>query len=232
MNNLTSLTAPNVKELGDYAFAQSGITSFNLPEVTKIGHYAFYLTGVTTITQDTGGVIGATEARFPSLRTADNWSFRYMKSLSTVDLPLVTRAGGDVFTDDTSLETVRLDAVEWLSSLFVNCTSLKSVYAPLAMAIMDRSFERCAALETLTLGATPPAFSFSGVTANSVFDQVGTPGNPHPLTIKVAGAMSDTKAQTAYAQWITDAAASAVPGPDPAPVKWQEGYIDLTVVVE
>lgn len=108
--NLTSIqfslnaeTPSTITQIGDYAFARSGITSIMLPnEITEIGNYAFfYCTSLVNVTLPEG------------ITKISGYMFAYCSLLASVELPEnITEIGEYAFYFCQSLTSVDFSALE------------------------------------------------------------------------------------------------------------------------
>lgn len=76
------------------------------------------------------------QAQGHTVTTIGDHAFMYDENLVRVELPAsVTTIEREAFTDDSLLQYVNLDAVEWIGEVaFQSCTSLDSVYVPASAA--------------------------------------------------------------------------------------------------
>lgn len=114
---LTSVSLPNVSEIGESAFNScSSLKSVDVPNVTLVDDDAFFkCTELTTIS-------------LPSVTKIDNGGFEQCGKLSCVDLPLVQTVGDRAFSECYSLTRIDLpSATRIYSSAFLHCTTLVSL---------------------------------------------------------------------------------------------------------
>lgn len=87
-------------------------------------------------------------------------------SLTTLDLPQVTRIKTEAFRNCTSLININLPQINQVyAGVFKGCTSLTSVSLPLAFSIQGLAFDGCTALTNLMLRAAPPSSYTSAFTS-------------------------------------------------------------------
>ncbi len=148
-----------IVEIGEFAFARSGLTSVAIPEgVTKIEYGAFYhcddLTDVTLpdsiveiepyAFEKTPWVENASE---PFLVAGDGILIAYHGSDSVVNIPAgVKQIGPGVFKEHAGITAVNLpDTVEVIGEeAFMNCRNLKTVNGgENLVTVKDRAFMNC-----------------------------------------------------------------------------------------
>lgn len=163
-NESTSIDIPEgITEIGEFAFARSGITSVRLPEgVTKIGYAAFYHCDELTevVIPDTVTEIGA--SAFAKTPWFQNWKengtgdfmivgdgilIGYRGNMSEVTIPAgVKKIGAGVFENNSVIKKIILpDSVEAIGEgAFLNCGSLADIEGGNRLKkIEDRAFAGC-----------------------------------------------------------------------------------------
>jgi hypothetical protein len=95
--NLTSISLPNVKTIGQYAFSRSGFTygyvNISLPSLVSAGDYAFYSADFREIT-------------LPKLLVVSSFMFNSASIIKKVDLGSATQIKGASFIGCTNIETL------------------------------------------------------------------------------------------------------------------------------
>lgn len=149
----------SITEIGEFAFARSGLTSVTIPEgVTKIGYGAFYhcddLTNVTLpdsiveiepyAFEKTPWVDDTSEA---FLVAGDGILIAYHGSDSVVNIPAgVKQIGPGVFKEHAGITAVNLPGTVQVigEEAFMNCRNLKTVNGGENLEIVkDRAFMNC-----------------------------------------------------------------------------------------
>ncbi len=163
-NESTSIEIPEtITEIGEFAFARSGITAIEIPEgVTKIGYAAFYhCDGLTDIViPDSVTEIGP--SAFAKTPWLNNWEqngtsdflivgdgilLDYRGNTQTVIVPAgVKTISAGAFADNTGIKRVIMpDSVEVIGEgAFSGCNSLTDIeFGRLLKKIKDRAFAGC-----------------------------------------------------------------------------------------
>jgi hypothetical protein len=97
------------------------------------------------------------ELKVAKMVDVGDYSFLGCTSLTTIDLPQVTRIKTEVFRNCTSLTNVNLPQLNQVyAGAFKGCTSLTSISLPLVFSIQGSAFDGCTALTNLMLRAAPP----------------------------------------------------------------------------
>ena len=142
---ITSVTAPNVTSIGDYAFDScSQMTTFTSTSVlTSVGQNAF--SGCTNLT-------GTFD--FSVMQTIKSNAFSGCPNLETGDIVLtnVTNLGGGVFNGNKKITSAVIPEgiTSTGGSLFRDCTSLKSVKIPSTVTTLNgNAFTGCTSLVTV-----------------------------------------------------------------------------------
>ncbi len=193
-NDLTEYTIEEgITEIGEFAFARSGITSVVIPEgVTKIEYGAFYhcnsLSDVTipdSVTEiepyafaQTPWLADMHTASYPYLIVGDGILIAYAGSDSVVNIPNgVKQIGSGVFKDHMGITAVNIpDTVQIIGEeAFMNCRNLKTVNGGKNLIkVKDRAFKDCplsqvvipASMQEVGLGA----YALSNGTDTVVFE--------------------------------------------------------------
>ena len=119
---LSSLTAPNLKNIGNFAFYNcKSLASVNLSKVESVSNYAFANSAIKT-------------ADLPKCTSLGNAAFSKCGDLVSVNIPLVTRIMPEEFTYCTSLQKINMPNVEAFDDIskeyFTDCASLEGLYLP------------------------------------------------------------------------------------------------------
>lgn len=204
-----------ITEIGEFAFARSGLTSVEIPEgVTKIGYGAFYhcdslqeVTIPSTVTKidayafDKTPWIQDVNAASPYKIVGDGILIAYGGTDSVVNIPDgVKQIGPMVFQDHMGITAVNIpSSVQVIGEgAFMGCKNLKTVNGGTGLVrIEDRAFMDCplsnvtihASVEEIGLGA----YSVSGGTDTVVFE-----GSTLPVLI-----MGDRSGRLANSQYRT-----------------------------
>ena len=152
--NLTSVSAKNVKIISVAAFRDLKLTSISFPAATEIGLNAFYGTAIT-------------EASFPNVAVIGSGAFFGCSQLVSVDFPVATEIGNTAFAR-TALTTVSFPLVKNIGAeAFVNSATLTSASFPAATSIGNNAFAECKALKSIEIPLVETignwAFSGSGL---------------------------------------------------------------------
>ena len=153
----------SIKEIGDFAFARSGLTSVTIPEgVTKIGYGAFYhcsaladITVPSTVTEIEPSAFA--ETKWMEEREADRLNpftivgdgilIAYSGMGSRIEIPDgVKQIGAEVFKDNDRITSVTLPAGLTIigEDAFAGCSSLSGISGGGSLEeIRDRAFEGC-----------------------------------------------------------------------------------------
>lgn len=151
-----------ITEIGEFAFARSGLTSVTIPEgVTKIEYGAFYhcddLSNVTipdTVTEiepyafdKTSWITNMQTSTYPYLIVGDGILIAYAGSDSVVNIPSgVKQIGAGAFKDHMGITAVNIpDTVQVIGEeAFMNCRNLKTVNGGKNLVkVKDRAFMNC-----------------------------------------------------------------------------------------
>ncbi|MCM1126797.1 MAG: leucine-rich repeat protein [Lachnospiraceae bacterium] len=181
-----------IKEIGEFAFARSGLTAVEIPEgVTKIGYGAFYhcdSLGEVTIPSSVAEIapyafdktpwIQDVSAASPYKVVGDGILIAYGGTDSVVNIPDgVKQIGAMVFQDHMGITAVNIPASVQVigEGAFMGCKNLKTVNGGTGLVrIEDRAFMDCplsnvtihASVEEIGLGA----YSIAGGTDIVVFE--------------------------------------------------------------
>jgi hypothetical protein len=186
--NLRSVTIPNLRSIGDYAFYGCiALENVDFPELVSIGAYSFQTVPLASV-------------NFPTLISIGNNAFQACGSLETVSLPALKSVGDYGFRGCASLEHLTLPGLETIGNYaFYQCTSLPSLTIPRLETIGNYAFYGCTSLTEITLGETPPATVGSGIFQSTG----GTAAAKKPITLKVPAAKTGD-----YETWKADKSGS------------------------
>lgn len=179
-----------ITEIGEFAFARSGITSIEIPEgVTKIGYAAFYHCDELTeiVIPDSVTEIGSSAfAKTPWLQNweqngtsdflivGDGILLDYRGNTQAVIIPAgVKTIGAGAFANNTDIKKVLMpDSVEVIGEgAFSGCSSLADIeFGDLLKKIKDRAFAGCP-IQNIRI---PAAVEEIGLKAFAVADSVKT----------------------------------------------------------
>ena len=131
---------PSVKEIGEYAFADSGLEKINLENVEKIGNSAFngckslkeivLPPSVKEIGKQAFAHSGLEKISLKNIEKIGNYAFYRCENLKEVELSSVKEIGEEAFLL-SSLEKINLENVEKIgNSAFYRCESLKEIVLP------------------------------------------------------------------------------------------------------
>ncbi len=140
-SSLSSLSAPYVVSIGDYAFQLcSGLLSIDFPLVESVGMYAF------------SGCSSIRTLDMPVVTMVDHAAFSGCQSLATLALPLVESLGDQAFRLCGSLNEVALPEVTSIgSAAFAYCSLMTSFEAPVLLSIGTYAFCEASALASLSI---------------------------------------------------------------------------------
>lgn len=157
-----------LEEIGDNAFACSGIESVNFPaSLRKVGKSAFFQTEITSVCPGEN----FTEIEMHAFSCCDKLKDVVLpvglkkiaanafsdSALTHIEVPAVTSIGYKAFARCTSLLTVSMkDGTEEIGEqAFCGCEALKEIVLPEGIAeIKKETFAKCAALEKIVLPST------------------------------------------------------------------------------
>lgn len=119
---LNSVTAPNLKYIGDFAFYNcKSLNSVNMSKVESVLNYAFSKSAIKT-------------ADLPKCSYIGNAVFSRCDDLYSVNIPLVTKIMPEEFTYCVSLQKINMPSVEAFDDIskeyFTDCASLEGLYLP------------------------------------------------------------------------------------------------------
>lgn len=119
---LNSITAPNLKYIGDFAFYNcKSLNSVNMSKVESVLNYAFSKSAIKT-------------ADLPKCSYIGNAVFSRCDDLYSVNIPLVTKIMPEEFTYCVSLQKINMPSVEAFDDIskeyFTDCASLEGLYLP------------------------------------------------------------------------------------------------------
>ena len=135
---LTSITLPNAKSIGEYAFSGCKcLTEINIPSVETIGAYAFKECDLVDVS-------------LPSAKYIGERSFYANSNLTTVDMPEALIIGKNSFFESSNLTTANMPKVLTIGvQSFYSCPNLTSVNIPKVKLICSHAFYKCSSLTTL-----------------------------------------------------------------------------------
>ena len=119
---LNSVTAPNLKYVGDFAFYNcKSLNSVNMSKVESVLNYAFSKSAIKT-------------ADLPKCSYIGNAVFSRCDDLYSVNIPLVTKIMPEEFTYCVSLQKINMPSVKAFDDIskeyFTDCASLEGLYLP------------------------------------------------------------------------------------------------------
>ena len=155
-----------ITEIGDYAFAGSGITRLTADGVTKIGVGAFENASVKEVEFGAVEEIPAyafynsklTAVDMPSVTKVGDYAFAY-SAIRTPKLSSVDVYGNYVFAGCQALQTAQnmlsmnVDEVRFGNGVFMDCINLTSVTLPSVTEMGDYTFYGANKLETVTFAS-------------------------------------------------------------------------------
>ena len=141
---------PSVKEIGEYAFADSGLEKINLENVEKIGNSAFngckslkeivLPPSVKEIGKQAFAHSGLEKISLKNIEKIGNYAFYRCENLKEVELSSVKEIGEDAF-GNSGLEKINLENVEKIGNYaFYNCENLKEVELSSVKEIGEEAF--------------------------------------------------------------------------------------------
>ena len=141
---------PSVKEIGEYAFADSGLEKINLENVEKIGNSAFngckslkeivLPPSVKEIGKQAFAHSGLEKISLKNIEKIGDCAFNRCKNLKEAALSSVKEIGEDAFKN-AGLEKISLENVEKIgTSAFIGCKSLKEIVLPSVKEIRNYAF--------------------------------------------------------------------------------------------
>ena len=163
--NITSIIAPNVTRVGDYAFeGVNKLTIVDLPSAINIGNYAFSYNGINPLPS----------INIPAAKSIGNYAFKNCMNLSSINCPLVETIGKGAFYNCDGItklnfpllisigekafyDLYRLSSIECpqLTTIgndaFTNCTKLSSINFPSVKNIGKGAFYGCSNLCSIHL---------------------------------------------------------------------------------
>lgn len=189
----------NITEIGEFAFARSGLTEIVIPEgVTKIGYGAFYhcdnLASVTIPASveeiepyafdKTAWIQNNVSSANPFFIVGDGILIAYGGSDSVVNVPAgVKQIGSCVFKDHMGITAVNLpDSVEVIGEeAFMNCRNLTTVNGGNNLVkVKDRAFMNCP-LSGITIPASVTEIGLGAYAVQGGTDTVVFKGSTLPV---------------------------------------------------
>ena len=127
--SLSSISLPNVEEVGDYAFYGTALENVELPQAKIIGAYAF---------------MGTSEYKFGR--------YEYSSKLISIQIPLVTTIGDYAFSQCALLVNISMPCVTSIGrEAFCDCNSLVDLDLSNVDVIGKHAFGLCASLASVVL---------------------------------------------------------------------------------
>ena len=130
---------PSVKEIGEYAFADSGLEKINLENVEKIGNSAFIgcenlkeveLSSVKEIGKQAFAHSGLEKINLENVEKIGDFAFYNCENLKEAELSSVKEIGEYAFAN-SGLEKINLENIEKIgNSAFIGCKNLKEIVLP------------------------------------------------------------------------------------------------------
>ena len=117
---ITSIVAPNVTIIGDYAFLSSRIQQIEIPKLTTFGAQVFKSSWLR-------------EIKAPIITNIPSYTFDACKSLTDVYLPKVKTIQTYAFRQCSALTVLKLPsctAIANANNVFGSCTNLRDIYLP------------------------------------------------------------------------------------------------------
>lgn len=190
-----------VTQIGEFAFARSGLTSVEIPEgVTKIGYGAFYhcdqLQTVTipdTVTEieayafeQTPFLENVHTETYPFVIVGDGILIGYQGSESVINIPKgVKQIAAGVFREHMGITAVNIpDSVEVIGEdAFQNCRNLKTVNGGKSLRKVEAgAFQNCP-LSNVTIPATMEEIGIAAYDLKNGTDTVTFQGSTLPVLI-------------------------------------------------
>lgn len=106
--SLSSISLPNVEEVGDYAFFGTALTSVELPQARIVGNYAF----AGSESCYSASSIKLSEVQIPLVTTIGDGAFCGCSLLKDISMPNVKSIGYEAFANCLSLTEMDLSNVE------------------------------------------------------------------------------------------------------------------------
>ena len=162
---LESIYAPNIEEIGDYAFLDcTNLKSVSFPNATKMGYEAFSgcsnlksvdLPKITVIPIGAFSDSALEEYDFSNVEYIQSGAFFQCNNMQSVDLSNCKIIGSRAFQLNENLCEIKLsDNLEYLGAYcFSSCASLTEIDVPYCV-IGDGAFSRCDNLLTATFRTT------------------------------------------------------------------------------
>jgi hypothetical protein len=184
--NLRSFKAPNITNIGAYAFYECEKLNISaLPSgVTNIGSYAFYKCTDMALEELPSGIVSIDTYAFDGcsklaltelpggLTNISNYSFRNCKNLALTALPPgITRIGTSAFSGCANLALTELpsNVSSILSNAFYNCSGLAEMTVHKKVTnIGPSAFSGCVSLKFFTcIAETPPTLGTNDFNKNT-----------------------------------------------------------------
>lgn len=150
--SLVSVEAPLLTNTGYLSFAGcTALKIVNMPELTEIKQEAFYNTGLESINLDKVTTVGKqaferceklTEVELPSLATIGEQTFKGCIELEEIELPATTINGSFLFSGCTKLTTLSLPNAEIFgNNIVADCSALTNLKLTAAGALVNAAGE-------------------------------------------------------------------------------------------
>lgn len=170
---ISSIVAPNVKSIGNYAFAECyRLSSVSIPAAISIGNYAFSGCDRTSGSNVVGWSKLST-VDFPAVKSIGDYAFEDCDKLSSINFPVVTTIGKGAFDSCRGLSVLNFPEVlsigeiafRWAKGVssvefpnlrtigkeaFEGCSNLVSVDSPSVTLISEGGFRNCTKLESIS----------------------------------------------------------------------------------
>jgi hypothetical protein len=178
-DNLASVTLPLVTNIGAGAFQGTGLTRVDFPQAAAIGNQAFAdCANLESITAPEARTIGVgafqntrlTSVEFPQATAIGAQAFADCANLASITAPEARTIGAGAFqgTGLTRVDFPQATAIG--AQAFADCASLTTLIIPNVSSIGEKAFQSCDALESVTLGGSPP-----GDMGEELFAGISTP---------------------------------------------------------
>ena len=175
VRTLKTITVPEtVKQIGNSAFASSGLTLIDLKEgLQSLGSESFKKTPLLSITiPQTVKAIGESSfwecsdlkmvAMPENLVSIEDYTFFRCEDLVTIELPKYLKRIGYRAFEDSGLNAITLpETLEYIGNLAFAYTSLKQIQIPHSVTYFGSAFSHCGSLEYVNIYGTTTEISFS-----------------------------------------------------------------------
>lgn len=158
---LTTMSGPEVTEIGSYAFYNTSASKLNFMLCTSVGDYAFSksisakielsFSKLTAVGKGAFSETNITNLVLSSLTVLQEETAKSSLSLTSISAALATVVNKSAFEGCAALASIELPIVELVyNDAFKNCSSLTSIALPKATTIFENAFEN-AGLTSVTL---------------------------------------------------------------------------------